>query len=575
MRKTKLIAAAAALTMICSAVPSFAADSHPSSTLAMYDFEGASNLASTSTGKGEAIKVSSPSATSYRTIATASGSDQTSVDANVAALNALRAVDSTNTVLKINHPNSSDTTKAVLYEGILPKDFVLDFSMLYFTLPTASITISQGGRSYNLVNFSVNSSYLLNNSGSNRFVYYARTGLWYEHSLLFKDFASSGTKLDSYLRGLVADSYELGDFYENIDLSQAVTIEINASGSSDVYFDNIRLYTLNQTIGDTASKDFESDNVSMLPKQNGIQTGGYNAESSVCTDTSGTKTFFNLISYSTKVTTDPQNPSNKVLKSMRGSGANENSYDNAIRFTVNKPDKSLTINFKALTSDGLFNIAADVADGTYKGVFHANNASTPADRIFTLSQEVAGRFVSSGRYPFPEQNASTLSWTADTWNDVSMVYDVETDKTSFNINGVTFDITPNNTILKDMMASTTEDTITISIFQPYPNTESYIMLDDISIVSESNEPSNEITATDAQPLLYNADNSDAGLFWNVTVPSFENTSFINAVFTDAPSEKTLEKTIDVSNFDGPGGGVFSVLLVGAPSTVTAAFTAAE
>jgi len=593
MRKTKLIAAAAALTMICSAVPSFAADSHPSNVLMVCDFEGASNLASTSTGTGEVTKAASPSASSYHKIATSAKTDADSVAANVAALDALRAAGSSNTVLKTSQQVASDTNTVTLYEGKIPKDFALDFSMFSIdSFANTRITISQNGATYNLIRVDSWASTYLTDSRT-RFAMES-PDVWTPYTLIFKDFASADTILDVYHlgrynytatatnpQGYTSATVSLGDFYNAIDLSQDVKIDIITTGLSSggqpvsMYFDNIRIYTLNQTIGDTASKDFESDTISMLPMQNGIRTGGFGSRQwAYITDT--VKKNFKLEAYTMNVEADPLDPSNKVLKCLRGEAANEYTYDSAARFTVKKPDKSLTIKFKALTSDGLFNIAADVADGTFKDVFYAYTASTPADRIFTLSQTATGQFSSSGRYN--GKFASSFNWTANTWNDVTMVYDVETNKTSFDINGVTFDVTPNNTILADMMASTTEDTITVAIFQPYPNVDSYIMLDDISIISESNEvpePSDEITATDAQPLLYSADDSDAGLFWNVTVPVLDDTDTVNAVFTDSESEKTLTKTIDLSNFDGPGSGVFSVLLVGAPNTVTAAFTAAE
>jgi hypothetical protein len=596
MRKIKLIAMAVTFAMACSAIPSYAAESD---VLMLCDFENGSSLNVTSTGTASSETVSSPMGNSYQKIPTASQYDEESVAASLAQIEEIKEAASHNTVLKLSQSEASDSNTVTLYEGKLPKDFALDFSVMGIGgFSDFTIDAIQDGVTYNLIKYNRWVHVFL--AGDSQRYTYLSSDMWIPNTMIFNDFASDNTNLTMYLNGRLnydgkaenpqdyTNAYkDLGSYYSGLDLSKDVKIELKSSNLStsntpvDIYFDNIRLYKYDNTINNEAGNDFENDTISMPPAQNGIRTGGRTERQWYYADTAQTKVNYGLWAYETSVEQDPLNPSNKVLKSIRGDGSNEYNFDGAVRFTVNKPKKQLTIKFKALTSDignSPYNIAVDIADGTFNDIFFQSESKTPADRIFTLNQGATGQFVSSGRYN--GKFAADLNWELDQWNDVTIIYDVENNKTSFDINGVTFDVTPNpnSERISEIMASG-EDTITVNIFRPYPSTTAYIMLDDISIISDdgnAEEPippepeESQITVTEPQPLL--SDGEDAGLFWNVEISPLD-TNYVSAVFTDG--EKTISKTLDLSKLSGDGAAAFSVILKGAPNTVTAEFTAAK
>ena len=585
MRKTKLIAAVAALTVICSATPSFAAESHSANTLVKYDFESGPSLSVTSSGTATSEVTKSPMDPVYSYPARTTQGDNTepALTTNKAQIALAVAAGQNNNVLKSTTGYGANSNTTTVYEGKLPEDFVLDYSFLYSpgSYTDLAVTISQNGNTYTLMKKDGSRAYIGNDT-TNTLHSYLYNNFWYEYSLQFSNFATDATTVcANYLSGLNSGKpvVDLGNVYENIDLSQDVKIDFTITKYGDMYLDNIRLYSLNQAVSNSVSKDFEADDISFAPRQNGIATGGFSARMVAATnpDNANDKANFDLRAYGIKVAADPTNASNKVLMLKRGDGSNEQTYDNGAKFTVNKPNKKLTISFKALidydsdvyNSGFTYSFAADVIDGTYTDVVRANNANTPADRIFEFLHSDNALISSGSRNGVKADDV----WV-NGWNDVTIEYNVYKNTTNITINGNTYTFTPKagSEIISSIMASS-EDTITVALHQPNPQSGSYLLLDNVSVVAENGDP--DIEATDAQTLLYKRDDSYAGQFWNVTVPVLDNTNAVDAVFTDSTSAKSLARTIDISNFDGPGSGVFSVLLVGAPDTVTAAFTAAN
>lgn len=471
--------------------------------LMICDFEGDAALPVTSAGTASAGKVSSPLGNSYKKLPAAAKNDEESIASNLEEIEKIKEEASKNTVLKLSQAAANDTNTVTLYEGKLPKDFALDFSVMGIgSFSDFTIDVIQDGVTYNLLKYNRWVQIFLAGS-TQRYDYYF-TDMWIPHTMIFEDFASDNTNLTMYLSGRLnytgkasnpqdyTNTYkDLGAYYSGLDLSKDVRIEIKSSGLStsntpiDIYFDNIRLYKYDNTISNEAGNDFDSNTISMAPAQNGIRTGGRAERQTYYADAS-TKLNYGLWSYETSVEEDPLDPSNKVLKLRRGEGSNEYMFDGAVRFTVNKPQKQLTIKFKALTSDignSPYNIAVDIADGIFRDVFFQTESNSPADRIFTFNHLAQGQFVSSGRYN--GKYAADYNWGLNEWNDVTIIYDVENNKTSFDINGITFDVipNPNSEIISQIMASD-EEQITVNIYRPYSSEGAYIMLDDISIVSD-------------------------------------------------------------------------------------------
>ena len=396
--------------------------------------------------------------------------------------------------------------------------------------------------------------------------------------------------------------FDLGDYYNGLNLEEHVKIILKKPDTADVYFDNFRLYRYENEITNEAGSDFEADTVGMAPMQNGIRTGGL-IEKGKYSDG------FTSIAYQTIVDRDPKESSNKILKSTRGNGGHIKNYDSAVRYTVKKPKEKLEISFKALISapDGFdslpytwdrahkYDLTVDIADGTFRDPFFKDEPGTPADRILTFEdsgQETdgyVGKMKSSGGYPWPVKTAADdFNWEFGEWSDVAITYNVKDSTTNLVINSVSVDVTPRNDTLQSMMKSD-KDTITVAILKVGSCSnllDNYIMLDDVSIKSDGGnkepeptptaEPTPTPTATPdiVQPdrkevVKTDDDSSNAGYFWDVMV-DLSHDSF-KGVFTSVTDNKTLEKTFEIGNMQG-GNAVFSVILLDAPKDVEAKFT---
>lgn len=596
MKKMKIAAAVMAAAVGCSGtVLPCAVSASPTedNVLMVCDFENGAELPVTSSGGASAEVTESPIGTSYKKIGSNTLNSEENVTAGLADYAELCEADKDNHVLKLTGAAAGDSNTVTVYEGILPEDFALDFSALgYPNFAAFTISIEQDGSSYNIIRYDQwNSVYL---TGSKTRYASASGNVWCPVTMILRDFASDNTKLMMYMNGRLnytanaanpqglENAYpEVGGYYSGLDLTKNVKIMLTQTGANGctneyVCFDNFRIYKYENNISNEAGNDFETEKAGMAPMQNDIRTGGQinrqwfhsSAEETVQQN-------YGLAAYETTVEEDPLDPSNKVIRSIRGDGSNEYGYDGAVRFTVNKPKETLEISFKALTSSTSsqyqYNIAVDIADGTFGDVFFQTESKTPADRIFTLNNNADAQFVSSGRY---RGYASDLNWELDKWNDVKLVYSVEEDKTSFEINGVTFDITPNTgSIISDIMSSD-DDTVTVGFLRPFASQYGYIMLDDISIKSDggnTDEPEPGVTVTERMEAVNAEDKSHAGYFWNVTVPTLESKDSIKGTFTSEKEQKTMEREFDITMINGGGGAVFSVLLLDAPDDVTAKF----
>ena len=463
-------------------------------------FEDGETLDVSSSGTASYEKTVSPVRSSLRKIAPSTASQYTedAIAANVAAWEAA-GLDKpgADTALRLSGEVAADSNTVTIYEGKLPENIALDFSALGLPSFTSfSINAVQDGNSYELIRYDQWSSCYL--AGSKTRYATGSTSVWTPHTMIFSGFASDNTRLAMYLNGRLNytanaanpqgyDSayVDLGSYYSGIDLSEDVKITLTQTGAGSVYFDNIRLYRYENGISREAGSSFEDDRAGMLPMQNGIRTGGISLRQWLYLSTEKQQQNYGLTGYSTTVEKDPIDPSNKALRGIRGEGSNEYGYDNAVRFRVLKPEEKLEISFRALTN-GIYNIAVDIADGEFEDVFFPSESKTAADRIFALNQSATGQFVSSGRYN--GKFAADVNWELDKWNDVSIIYDVKENKTSFDINGVTFDITPSDGSLLSSIMASDEEAVTVNIFRPYPSTETYLMIDDVSIKSDGGDP---------------------------------------------------------------------------------------
>ncbi len=475
-----------------------------SALLAECGFENGSSFPAVSSSGAVCEKVKSPIDSSLAKIAPATASQFTeeAIEANIAAWTEANLENSDNTVLKLSGNDAKAENKITIYEGVLPASFGLDFQVLARpSFANFNISIEQNGKSYNLIRYDTWAGCYLADLKSRYASNYAE--VWLPHTLIFENFASDDTQLRMYWNGRLnytagpvnPQGYEnaylkLGSYYSEINLLNDVKIVLTQTGAADsIYFDDFRLYRYDGEISNEVNNDFERDLIGMPPMQNRIRTGGQIGRQWLYTSTDKTQRFYGLTAYRNSVETDPLNPSNKVLRGICGEGLNEYGYDSAVRFSVNKPKEKLKIKFKALTN-GKYNMAVDIADGIFDDVFFQTESKSPADRIFSLDQGEKGQFVSSGKYN--GHYASDLNWALDKWNDVTIEYDVKENLTSFNINGVEFDITPSNELIREIMNSN-EDAVTLNIYRPYPSSGTYLMLDDISIVSDDGDYNGEVT----------------------------------------------------------------------------------
>lgn len=585
MKKTKPAAVITAAVLGCSLLPQLAAQAETPSdnVLMMCDFEDGATLPVTSSGSSSYDFVPSPIGSAYEKIGVnwpVDACTPENVEAGLAGFSKIVEAGKDNNVLKLTGIAEEDSNTVTIYDGIIPEDFVIDFSMLKLeSYVDFSINIEQGEKSWELMRNDATKVSVAGNSYSNDFYTYR----WLPYSMIFEDVATDNAQLTMYAEGRLnytvksanpqdySKAYvDIGNYLSGIDLSENVKVTLVQEGDSSVYFDNIRLYRYENEISNEAGNDFEADTVGMLPMQNGIRTGGYITRQWFYADAENTSVQQNygLIAYETAVAEDPENSSNKVLKGVRGNGSNAWSYDSAVRFTVNKPKEKLEISFKALTNS-IYNIAADIEDGIFRDIFAMSEESTSSEsaaRIFTIGGRASNsdQLISLGTTP--GKNAASLGWELDKWNDVTLVYDVKENKTSFKINGNEFEVTAKNDVLKEKMASD-EDAITVAFFRPCDVTNGYIMLDDISIRSDGGnagqpepEPTPGITATEPQPVVRtDAPDTTVGTFWNVTVSDLERDTF-SGTFTNDDGE--MKRTFDISNISGEGSAVFSVILLG-------------
>ncbi len=619
MKKFKLTALAAAAAIGCSLIPQFAAVAdNPAVADPVFmirDFEDG-QLPDTS-GNLSAEIVSSPMGSSFVEIKTDD------------AYNALFETDKANHVLKLSAAEKGEENAVTLYDGTLPKDFAFDFSVLRHQDPDLSsfeIIVEQEEKQIRLIKYDGSNVFIVDDKKINDGWVANYPNIWIPNTMIFSNFASNSTKLTMYWQGRLnytasaanPQTYDKAYFdlenYNGLNLENPVKIILKMLTTGDVYFDNFRLYRYENEITNEAGSDFEADTVGMAPMQNGIRTGGLISRGNY----SGG---FSAINYQTIVEKDPKNPSNKILKSTRGHGSDEQSFDSAVRYTVKKPKEKLEISFKALISDPdgfdqkdgwervrKYDLSVDIADGTEEGVFFKDAKTTPADRILTFEDTVGtvdpvvhGQMKSSGSIWPPvyagevlssgTTSEKTLNWEFGEWRDVKIEYDVAKGKINFNINGETIDVTArDDALIRTIMSSDEKDTVTVAILkvgQPSNMLNNYIMLDDVSIKSDGGnkepeptptptaEPTPTPTATpdivqpERKEVVTAADSSHAGYFWDVTVDLSHD--LFKGVFTSVTDNKTLEKTFEIDNMQG-GNAVFSVILLDAPKDVEAKFT---
>lgn len=269
----------------------------------------------------------------------------------------------------------------------------------------------------------------------------------------------------------------------------------NSAASEGDYLvvDNIRVLTGSFDTADRYSTGFDNDMLNAAPAQAKIRTGSYYSRGPKLTVDETTTIQPALIIYGWQVCADPTNSENRALRGIRGSGSNVSNYNATTRVVIKKPNDKLNISFKVLLSafnEGQWTSKSQIfgayaVDGDYDG-FISDSASVPDGSAFA---QLFAWTSTTGTVTGPSKQWSGNAITdVNTWIPVDITYDVRTGEYTTYINGELLTAQPKTDSLADVM-STSNDCITVLFKHFNAELDKYIMLDDISVVGTSTEPS--------------------------------------------------------------------------------------
>ena len=365
----------------------------------------------------------------------------------------VNAENTKNKVLKVVNGESKGTAVVEFPVGKVQDEFAADFKLLKTKNQKLQVDLVVGDTVQPLVGVDeYNNLYLMANSrnaaralNENFSVGMGFDEVWMPVGMVFDGLHGAAPKLDFYMAGrynytapgstpiasgmptFEKASFDLAGMMTEMDLSQNAVIRFTVSNNGNageyLVLDDLRTYQPVVDIQQGYRFDFEDETVGLPAKAGGMETGGYWSRGSKNLD-NGVVTNFRTtnIAYDMRVTEDPSDPANQVLRGKRGNGSNEEYYGALSRIMIQKPAEQLNIEFQIMlngyqnNNQKQFNLF--VQEGAYRGYFPDNETILAGTRLLSINNE--------GAVTGPEQMWVPQKVEENTWVKVKISYDIPT-----------------------------------------------------------------------------------------------------------------------------------------------------